>query len=546
MFNFYLSIFKRALFPFIPSPLLKLYYWIKRLSLPKTREYAETGSNYALKKIILLNKKILNDKKIDSIKTIQYFEWKNPFNCSDYGKYQYKETLLKYNGKPIIVINFPNFGVWTVEINYISNEKPIAKEIRTIEVEAPEYNIAYLAATLPVLFFLFYIFKVSAPSSPTIVGLERVLFKYKKLPKDTYPFPLASEEELNTAYKGFNAYAQRLVFYIGTLYKMNPNARFNLFLCDHQAYFVLPLLYANRIPEKNFTVYLLSDGVGSYNCVNHIFGQQGAEELYLRMCDIWRLSKYKAIESGVQQWNRETFIKCGNPSMSYAEPIKNRKNNRFDLSNRFAYAYVMAKENSNIKWILHNPSLLKFSDKRINCLPSTINKINYIDEMKILESHKPELISLFGIDYSAFDNSFHMGKKICLLLCSFPPTDNDEKFIDVTMNQFGSNYDYYLKEHPWTSMDEKRIKDFKDRGLIILDPKVPTEVYMMINPKLYIAGYSSSVFLSLELLEKPSEQILSVWNSRCCKIKTNCLDFTAKTALNIENDKVVVYERVNQ
>lgn len=539
MHNYFLSI-KKALFPFIPSPFLKLYYWIKRLSLPKTREYAETGNNYALKKKIVLNKNILNDEKIDSIKTIQYFKWENPFNCSDYGKYQYKEKNFKLDGETEIIISFPNFGVWTLVIMYIREEKTIIEEIRTINVEAQEYNIAYLAATLPVLFFLFYIFKISAPNSPTIVGLERLLFNYKALPRNTYPFPLASEEELNTAYKGFNAYAQRLVYYIGTLYKMNPNARFNLFLCDHQAYFVLPLLYANRIPEKNFTVYLLSDGVGSYNCVNHIFGQQGAEEVYLRMCDIWRLSKHKAIESGVQQWNKEDFVRCGNPSVSYAKPVNK---SGLDISNRFAYAYIMTMENSNFKWILHDPCLLKQSNNIIKHLPSKIQKINFKDEITRLKLHKSELISLFGIDFSVFDKSNYAGKKICLLLCSSPPTFNDEKYIDATVKLLGANYDYYLKDHPWNSVDKNRIQKYRNKGLIILDSKIPTEVYMMINPKVFICGYCSSVFLSLELLEKPSAQVLSVWNSSNCKIKTNCLDFTAKTAMNIESDKVVIYEK---
>ena len=225
---------------------------------------------------------------------------------------------------------------------------------------------------------------------------------------------------------------------------------------------------------------------------------------------------------------------------------KKMKNKRLDISNRFAYAYVMTKENSNFKWILHNPSLLKFSNKNIEHLPATINKINFVDEMRGLESHKPELISLFGIDYSVFDKSSRAEKKVCLILCNYPPADNDEKYIDATMKQFGSNYDYYLKEHPWTSIDRKRIQKFKNRGLIMLDPQIPTEVYMMIAPKLFLAGYSSSVFLSLELLEKPSEQVLSIWNSRSCRIKTNCLDFTAKTAMNIENDKIVVYERAKE
>ena len=47
-------------------------------------------------------------------------------------------------------------------------------------------------------------------------------------------------------------------------------------------------------------------------------------------------------------------------------------------------------------------------------------------------------------------------------------------------------YDYYFKEHPWTVQDKIRMQMIKDKGISILDPKIPTEFYLMINP-MYLA-----------------------------------------------------------
>ena len=82
-----------------------------------------------------------------------------------------------------------------------------------------------------------------------------------------------------------------------------------------------------------------------------------------------------------------------------------------------------------------------------------------------------------------------------------------------------------------------------DKGVKILNPKIPTEFYMMIDSNICLAGYLSSVFLSKGLLRNPEEQILSIWDVENREIKTNCLDFTAKTAMYIKDNSVVVNER---
>ena len=108
-------------------------------------------------------------------------------------------------------MEFNNYGFWTLEIFYYCKGKTVTEETKTINIEASEYNIAYLAATLPVLLFLSYMWKISKKDSPTLVLLERILFDYNKLPENVFPFPLASKIELNTQYKGFEHSAQRMV-----------------------------------------------------------------------------------------------------------------------------------------------------------------------------------------------------------------------------------------------------------------------------------------------------------------------------------------------
>ena len=532
---------REKLLPLIPKGVLKTYHKIKwKFLSPPERRYGSTGSQVAAVRTIILNQEILSRFKIDSIKLCRYMKWDNPFREGDSRKYQYKEIGYKPDNKAAISAEFTNYGLWTVEIHYCRGARIVAKEVRTIKVEAPEYNIAYLSATLPAEIFLTNLWNITSEKCPTIVGLERVLIDYKALPENVFPFPFATEDELNTAYKGFYSYSQRMVSYLGMLYSMNPDAKFNLYLCDHQAYYTLAFMYSNGIPEENFTVYLLSDGTGSYEGFNYIFGNPEGEKTYDAMRDTWAMAKQMAKESGVQRWKRETFITCGNPSVSQTQKSESHM---IELSNRLAYAYVITRESQNFKWILHNPDLLDCGNSVKFPIPDSIEKIDFIAGIKSLEQHREELIKMLGLDYSVFADSHSKGKQICVLFGSYPPSDVDLQYVDTTIERFGKGFDYYFKEHPRTVVDSDRKKAVEERGIRFLDPKIPTEIYMMIDPDIFLAGYLSSAFLSIGLLRNPAEQILAIWNVSNPMVKTKCLDFEAKTAMNIESDTVVIYDR---
>lgn len=530
---------RKVLLPFIPSPVLQQYRRIKRYFVSKGRKFKPTGTNIAEIRRIQLNEALISEKQVDTVKIVQYLAWDNPFNTNEYGKYQFQEKEYKIEDNREIEVNFNNYGSWTLDILYYKGKRLVAKEERTIDVKAPEYNISYLSATLPVEIFLINMWDITSAKRPTIVGLERLLLDYNALPANVFPFPLATEEEMNTANTGFFSYAQRLISYIGNLYKMNPEAKFHLYLCDHHAYFSLAFLYANRIPEKNFIVHMLSDGTGSYEAFNYIFGNKGAEQTYNAMKVAWSLSKQEAVRTGVQRWRKESFVRCGNPSVSHTQESDSLM---IELSNRLAYAYVMTRENTNFEWILHNPDLLDVGDRTHFPLVESIKKIDFVAGIKSLEQHKEELIRIVGLDYSVFKKSLETGKKICLACGPYLSSDDEIKYLNTIINYFGNSFDYYFKEHPRAQASSEREKEFDDLGIVSIDSKIPTELYMMINPDIYLAGYLSSTFLSVGLLKNPEEQILSIWGSKSRKIKTNCLDFTAQTAMNIEDGTVRVYD----
>ena len=532
---------KKALFQYIPLWGVRLYHRIRFL-IPQERIHNQTCNNIVSSKKIELNKAVLKEKQIDTVKVIQYLVWQNPFIKKDYGKYQFKEESFNVEKNNEIIIEFNNYGCWTLEILYYHQGQVAFKEIKTINIEAPEYNIAYLAATLPVLLFLSYMWKISKKNSPTLVLLERILFDYNNLPKNVFPFSLASKTELNTQYKGFEHSAQRMVSYIGMLYKINPGAKFNLYLCDHQAYYVLPFIYANGIPEENFTVHLLSDGTASYDCFNLIFDIKKAEKRYSKMQKTWALSKQKARETGPQEWGSETFTHCGNPCVSKRARSKSLMK---QFANRSAYSYVMTNDNKNFELILHDVNMLQGNQAILDKMTRRVHNINFEDCRKLLDNHRSELCKMIGLDGNPFESSYKRGKKICILLGRFPFSEDDYKYINKTMIYFGQDYDYYIKDHPWGFSDEKRKETLKKMGIPSLNPKIPTEIYMMLDPDVHIAGYLSSSFLSIGILNNPAEQILSVWENDDCRIETNSFNFIAKSVMNIERNAVMVYDEVS-
>lgn len=545
---------RRKLLKYIPLPILKqyrrvkkvfkksflfkfarkLYYRIKRLFEPgeeKLRLYNPTGTHSDLIKRLELDSRVLAEKNIDSIEIIHYMEWKNPFNEEDFGKYQYKREIIGCTDN-FIEIAFNNYGLWTVELKYLCGKKIEKREKRTISVEAPEYNIVYLAATLPVIFFICFLWNITSRKTPSIVGLERIHIDYNKLPENVYPFPLASSRELNTAYHGFTRQAQRLVYYIGTLFKINTEAVFHLYLCDHHAYYILPLMYANGIPEKNFKVHLLSDGTGSYDCIDYVFSHDDKNEKYFNMKKIWETSKKQAVDEGIQEWGRENFTHYGSPYIAETSETKNQVE-RF--STRFAYGYIAANIDDNVEWVLHDPGRLRKKPKHAVAM-------DFKECLKILEVHRTEFCDMINLDKSIFDASTIKNKKIIMLLGTNPETHEFRKYIEATMKYFGSDYDYYLKSHPGVVDDEDRNKKLTEQGIKLLDSKIPTEIYMMLNPDIYLAGYLSSTFLSVSMLRNPETQILSVWDRNDRKIKTASLDFVSRTAMNIENSTVRIYD----
>lgn len=461
----------------------------------------------------------------------QYIE----LNGERYRKHSYSQNIDK---NKVINLEFSNFGEWTCVIDYYDNEnKKLKTETITRPVTAKSYNIGFLCATLPALNYVLSLGDISTPDAPSIFALERTLVDYTALPENSFPFPLASTEELNTQHTPFyNGYGKRVGDYIAMLYRLDPESKFNLYLCDHQCRYVLPFFYSNNIPEKNFYVYLLSDGAGSYKGFNTVF-KASADDTYAKMAESWKLAKQKAKEIGPQSDKFNT----GADSYSAGE-IKFVKSFEW----QFAYAYVMAKENTNIEWNLNRAQLLKYNGIQL-CDKDTlsdgdnviITSFNLGNKLKrIREKGKDaELKRLVKYNDDALAPVLSANKKAFILLGTYPE-DDLEQFIKATKKYFGDEYTYFYKGHPAYPLyvgDDKFTLLNDTLQVKILDSTIPAEIFMFFNPEIYIGGYGSSTYFSNSFLTGGDDQFLTLWRYDT-RIYGTDKTVTAKIAMNIEND----------
>ncbi len=140
---------------------------------------------------------------------------------------------------------------------------------------------------------------------------------------------------------------------------------------------------------------------------------------------------------------------------------------------------------------------------------ATISEINFNKIKQMLSSNdKKNLAALYNIDKSIFKNVFintpHEKTKKSVLLLGSRPIGLSAKELSKELSVYEDaiqkgDYIYIFKPHPnagGLKISRALQKKFKD--LIVLNNQIPTEIFFLldIGPD-YIAGFSSSVFLSL-------------------------------------------------
>lgn len=390
------------------------------------------------------------------------------------------------------------YGKHTVSIKAIAGEFE-TNAVSEIALSASEYVIAPISGSMPQLYFTLNMKEITNDHQiPAFVWLARPdSWNWENLPENVYAMPNAPIEEVLT-HNNYDKMVEATDAYIEELFAINSGSKFNLYINDYNSYLYLKLLAGNGIPESNYYVTLLSDGGASYKDFNAAFNIEedgfDADAKYADMAE-----KLEALYGEV----REAKDYDGDGSKFSVDGEAFRQ-----------YAYVAAKEMNNVEWWILRPRagvLCSPDEEFINMVlnddkkEGIIEERNFANPLKAMtDEEKTALKSLYNFNNELFEAADESGKKAMMILGSWANPENEpdfEDYVNLVKAYYGEEeFVYYYKGHPNTPTSNYPDKQdqLEELDLIDVESSINAELILFFYPDIYMCGYNSSTFMSVE------------------------------------------------
>lgn len=376
-------------------------------------------------------------------------------------------------------LDFQNYGKFNVTAQFIKDGKVVASESQTVGVAASEYNLAPISATFPVVLFSLSLWDINTNAAgqtiPTMVMLQRPLaYNWDALPAGVYAMPYLTKEAIKS---GHNDAA--FAAYIKDLYEISPNAVFHLYINDIDCSDIMEMIYANRIPQGQYTITLMSDGSATYNIFNEAYSGADTAQKHQELVNIWNNAKQDAYRTGQPgaDWGWHAHWDCMYAVLT-CEPGTQwwvARSNLFTSGNEEFTAQVK-------------------NDVTVKAVNSMLNALVEKGDATVQAFKK-----LYNFNEGYFADAEAQGKKAMMILGTY--VQNEVGFSDyaqMTQLYYGDEYLYYYKGHPNTptGMHPEKATQLEGLGITDVDSSVAAELILFFNPEISMSGYGSSTFSS--------------------------------------------------
>lgn len=467
-------------------------------------KFTQTKINYLEQTITISNADALIDEGVTSAKVTASMS----YNGNGTVIKPKTSVITLEKGKTDYSFTYPTYGKFTAKVEFIQNGAAVSTVSSQVGIIAEEYNLAPLNASFPVIYFSLAIQDASVNDKgepvPGFVFLERDdAFDWNALAKNVYALPYATEAQLHDGRQYFHQLQTAMADFVKDLFEVSPNSKFNLYTVDNYCENMLMTLNANNIPEEQYHVYLLSDGAGSYSIFNDTFNTSNASAVYNDMAAEWK--RVKNLVEEKHQFSADMLQK-----------YLDEGGHDYQIFRR--YAYVIAKEESNVEWWLARVNdTLQIPDadflasvKAESADPDGCIKIKAMNAMlNDLKAKGEESVNAFKKMYKFNDAMFteaqKQNKKVMLVLGTLVSLEeNFEDYVKFTKAYYGDNYIYYYKGHPATptGLYPEKQAQLNKLNLTDVESSIAAELILFFYPDIYLCGYQSSTFLSVTNDEK--------------------------------------------
>lgn len=398
-------------------------------------------------------------------------------------------------------VDFGDFGRFSVVAQFKKgNEIVFETSAVSVGVTADIYNIAPVSATLPVTMFSLNLWGEGSirESGPVILLMERPSsYDWDSLPRaeegtyGVYGLPYFSREKISyqpadfdVAASLFRERAVAMAEYVKDLMELDPTSRVNLYCVDGYIDLVQSIIYANRIPEGQYSITVLSDGAFTYEQFGSSYDSAYPEQQHTQLVSKWNAAKEYAYSNGEVAEGYGPWEAC----------------------DQF-WAAVDSEPNAQI-WVARKDLLASPEDGNAFGLSVQGNsKVVQVAIASLLQSNiqsseanEEAFKALYNFNDSYFESAKEQGKDVMLLLGTRVDTEQAfSEYARFVMSYYGDDYVYYYKGHPGTPTDMYPWKtaELEALGITDVDSSIAAELILFFNPTIYLSGYGSSTYASV-------------------------------------------------
>ena len=414
------------------------------------------------------------------------------FNDVLYKEFSVCESAVKIKqNNNSLTIDTTAFGKWDITISMLRDDKILDSYKDELIVTSDIYNMAFIEASLPTLIYTLKMMNGSINHTedgrliPSIITLIRYdTYDWERLPENVYACPYIDNKKVDTWGKYYH-----FCHYARELYRLNPESKFIFYFTDCFMYFELPqfLWIKNPIPEKNYTVRLISDGGLSYLYFKSAYdGKDDTMAIHQKMVDYLNIVRLRARETGELKTDDEPFGK-GNLAVYVYAMLDVIKDSQWWLVRKNTDDTLAIKDKLFSEKIMKDE---RITENNINILLSDILKSDKAKQFK----------SLYKFDDEIF-NTVKNNKKIMMILGSTKKVEDVspvKPYIEILRKLYKDEFVYLYKEHPAYpfELNPEKNKELEEMGLMIIDSSIAAELLIYYHPEIYLSGYFTSTFLN--------------------------------------------------
>ncbi len=400
--------------------------------------------------------------------------------CMSYSSAVTREVKLEKKISEItdegFAFDFEDYGPFAVTVDFKRNGQVVGSETQSVGISASEYNLAPLSATFPVVLFSLSLWDIAQSGSPTVVMLDRPsAYDWNSLPSGTYGMPFLSKNAIAST-SDYTAYAR----YVEELYRLNPNAHFNLYINDITCSLVHSIIYANGIPQGQYKITLMSDGSATYSFFNDAYSVDDPEQKHQQLVDQWNGAKEFAYETG-------------------------EVGSGYGWHGHWDSMYALLNCEPSTEWWVARKNLFTQGGPVLDELKADTRVIQksvgtmLSDLSEKGDATVAEFKQLYDFNDGYFAEAERQGKQAMMILGTYPSEGDLESYIRLVQAYYGDDYLYYYKGHPNspTALNPSRQEILERTGVIDVDSSIAAELILFFNPSIKISGYDTSTFDSV-------------------------------------------------